>query len=96
MGGVSSVKANVPGKEKGTVGDNSAKEAQMGGMHGSVRGKTKLACYKEFRRTVDRRRIENDTGLYMDAGLGTKQQLYAQMEKDIDAGEWVLYYHFGK
>jgi len=68
----------------------------MGGMHGYARGKTKLACYKEFRRKVNRQRIEDRSGLYMDAGTGTKPELYAQMKKDAETGEWVLYYHFGK
>ena len=68
----------------------------MGGMHGYCRGKTKLACYKNFRREVNRQKIEDSTGLYMDAGTGTKQELYAKMEKDPKTGEWVLFYHFGK
>jgi hypothetical protein len=68
----------------------------MGGMGGTCRGKTKLECYKNFRRKVNRQKTENSTGLYMDAGLGTKQSLYAQMEKDPKTGEWALFYHFGK
>lgn len=68
----------------------------MGGMHGYSRGKTKLECYKNFRREVDRKSIEESTGLYMDAGTGTKQVLYSQMQKDPKTGEWVLFYHFGK
>jgi len=68
----------------------------MGGMHGYARGKTKLACYKNFRREVNRKQIEESTGLYMDAGTGTKSKLYAQMKKDPETGDWVLFYHFGK
>jgi hypothetical protein len=68
----------------------------MGGMHGYARGKTKLECYKTFRRKVNRKKIEDRTGLEMDAGGGTKQEVYSQMKKDPDTGEWVLYYHFGK
>ena len=68
----------------------------MGGMHGYARGKTKLECYKNFRRKVNRKKIEESTGLYMDAGVGTKPELYAQMKKDPLTGEWVLFYHFGK
>ena len=68
----------------------------MGGMHGYARGKTKLGCYKDFRAQVDREEIEARTGLFMDAGNGGKQELYAQMYKDSDTGEWVLFYHFGK
>ncbi|MBS1840988.1 MAG: hypothetical protein JST77_09090 [Acidobacteria bacterium] len=68
----------------------------MGGMHGYARGKTKIACYKNYRREVNRKEIEESTGLYMDAGGGTKQELYRQMKKDIKTGEWVLFYHFGK
>jgi hypothetical protein len=68
----------------------------MGGMGDTCRGKTKLACYKNFRRKVNRQRIEESSGLYMDAGTGTKPELYAQMKKDPETGEWVLYYHFGK
>ena len=60
-----------------------------GGIHGHVRGKTKLECYKVFQRQVDRKEIEERTGLYMDAGLGTKPELYSQMKKDPDTGEWV-------
>lgn len=43
-----------------------------------------------------RKEIEADTGLYMDAGIGMKQDLYRQMKKDPETGEWVLFYHFGK
>lgn len=68
----------------------------MGGMGGHCRGKTKLECYKNLRRDLNRRKIEEATGLYMDAGTGTKQELYAQMKKDLKTGEWILYYHFGK
>jgi uncharacterized protein YfaP (DUF2135 family) len=65
-------------------------------MHGYSRGKTKLECYKNFRREVNRQEIEESTGLNMDAGTGTKPELYAQMAKDPKTGEWVLFYHFGK
>ena len=68
----------------------------MGGMSGNAKGKTKIECYKNFRRDVDRKKIEETTGLYMDAGTGTKPELYAQMKKDPEANEWVLFYHFGK
>jgi hypothetical protein len=68
----------------------------MGGMHGYARGSTKIGCYKEFRKKVNRSKIEERTGLYMDAGTGTKPELYKQMVKDSKTGEWVLYYHFGK
>jgi hypothetical protein len=53
----------------------------MGGMGGEVRGKTKLDTYKKFRARVDRKKIEDSTGLYMDAGNGTKQDLYRGMRK---------------
>jgi hypothetical protein len=66
----------------------------MGGMGGYSRGKTKLECYKNFRREVNRKEIEESNDMYMDAGTGTKQQLYAQMKKDPKTGEWVLFYHF--
>jgi hypothetical protein len=68
----------------------------MGGMHGYVRGRTKIEVYKKFRAEVNRKEIEESTGLYMDAGEGTKPEVYAQMKKDPDTGEWVLLYHFGK
>jgi len=68
----------------------------MGGMGGEIREKTKLAVYKEFRARVHRNDIEDRTGLYMDAGAGTKQDLYRSMKKDATTGEWVLYFHFGK
>jgi hypothetical protein len=68
----------------------------MGGMGDVVRGKTKLETYKRFRAEVDRKKIEEATGLYMDAGIGLKQDLYKSMTKDEETGEWVLYYHFGK
>lgn len=68
----------------------------MGGTGGEIRGKTKLATYKKFRKTVNRQRVEESTGLYMDAGLGTKQDLYQKMKKDPTTGDWVLRYHFGK
>jgi hypothetical protein len=57
----------------------------MGGRRGYARGKTKIACYLDFRREVNRKEIEESTGLYMDAGTGTKEELYRQM-----------FYHFGK
>jgi len=68
----------------------------MGGMGGEIRGKTKIEVYKRFRAEVNRKDIEESTGLYMDAGTGTKPQLYDLMRKDPATGEWVLYYHFGK
>ena len=68
----------------------------MGGTGGFVRGKTKVETYKNFRAQIDRREIEESTGLYMDAGTGGKPELYDSMEWDEKAQEWVLYYHFGK
>lgn len=68
----------------------------MGGTGGSIRGKTKLTVYKLFRKKVNRERIEERTGLFMDAGNGSKQDLYRSMKKDPETGEWVLHYHFGK
>lgn len=68
----------------------------MGGMGGEVRGKTKLATYKEFRRRVNRKKAEERWDLYMDLGNGGKQDLYRSMKKDARTGEWVLRYHFGK
>ena len=58
----------------------------MGGMHGYCRGKTKLACYKNFRRVVNRQKIEDSTELYMDAGTGTKQALRQDEEGPRDGG----------
>jgi hypothetical protein len=66
----------------------------MGGMGGHSRGRTKLECYKNFRREGNRKEIEESNGMSMDAGMGTKPELYAQMEKDPKTGEWVLFYHF--
>lgn len=68
----------------------------MGGMGGTVRGKTKLEVFKKFRGSIKRKKVEDRTGLYMDAGLGAKPELYRQMKRDSETGEWVLYYHFGK
>lgn len=68
----------------------------MGGMHGYARGKTKIECYLNFRREVNRKEIEEETDLTMDAGTGTKKELYRQMQKDPKTGKWVLFYHFGK
>ena len=68
----------------------------MGGMGGEIRGKTKLEAYKKFRAHINRKKIEDSTGLYMDAGTGGKQNLYRSMKKDPATGEWVLYFHFGK
>lgn len=65
-------------------------------MGDTIRGKTKLEVYKKFRERVNRKRIEESTGLFMDAGNGTKQDLYGSMKKDPATGEWVLFYHFGK
>jgi hypothetical protein len=65
-------------------------------MGDEVRGRTKIEVYKKFRATVNRKRIEDRTGLFMDAGNGTKPELYRSMKKDEATGEWVLYYHFGK
>ena len=45
---------------------------------------------------MKRKKIEEATGLYMDAGPGEKPDLYRSMRKDDKTGEWVLYYHFGK
>jgi hypothetical protein len=68
----------------------------MGGMGGFVRGRTKVEVYKKFRAEVNRKKVEASTGLYMDAGEGTKPEVYAQMKKDPETGEWVLFCHFGK
>ena len=68
----------------------------MGGMGGEVRGKTKIAVYKAFRAKVNRNRVEERTGLFMDVGNRTKPELYESMKKDPTTGEWVLRYHFGK
>jgi hypothetical protein len=68
----------------------------MGGMGGYIRGKTKLEVYKKFRARINREEIEERTGLFMDAGLATKPELYGKMTKDTETGEWVLFYHFGK
>jgi hypothetical protein len=43
---------------------------------------------------VNRKEIEERYEMSMDAGLGAKQELYRQMKKDPETGEWVLYYHF--
>jgi hypothetical protein len=67
---------------------------KMGGIGDTCRGKTKLACYKNFRREVNRKEIEERYDMSTDAGLGGKQELYRQMKKDPKTGEWVLYYHF--
>ncbi len=40
----------------------------MGGMDGYARGKTKIECYFNFRREVNRKRVEEETGLFMVAG----------------------------
>jgi hypothetical protein len=55
-----------------------------------------VATYKEFRAKVNRQRIEERTGLYMDLGNGTKPELYKSMKKDETTHEWVLRHHFGK
>jgi hypothetical protein len=68
----------------------------MGGMGGEIRGKTKLETYKKFRARINRKKIEDSTGLYMDAGNGSKPDLYKSMRKDPATGEWVLRFHFGK
>jgi hypothetical protein len=68
----------------------------MGGTGGQIRGKTKLEVFKKFRKQVNRKKVEESTGLCMDAGLGDKQNLYRSMKKDAATGEWVLFYHFGK
>jgi hypothetical protein len=68
----------------------------MGGMGGEIRGRTKIEVYKKLRAKVNRQRTEDRTGLFMDAGNGTKPELYRSMKKDDTTGEWVLYYHFGK
>jgi hypothetical protein len=68
----------------------------MGGTAGEIRGKTKLETYKKFRASINRKQVEDRTGLYMDAGASGKQDLYRSMKKDLATGEWVLYFHFGK
>jgi len=68
----------------------------MGGTGGAIRGKTKLETYKKYRARINRKKIEDSTGLYMDAGNGTKQDLYRSMRKDPATDEWVLHFHFGK
>jgi hypothetical protein len=36
-------------------------------------------------------KIEGSSGLMLDAGDGGKSELYKQMKKDPDNGEWVLF-----
>ena len=45
---------------------------------------------------MNQKAIEDGTGLTMDAGTGGKTELYKEMQKDPETGEWVLFYHFGK
>jgi hypothetical protein len=45
---------------------------------------------------MNRQEIEEEIGLYMGTGMGTKTQLYSKMTKDPKTGEWVLFYHCGK
>jgi len=66
----------------------------LGGMGDHIRGRTKLECYKNFRRKVNRNKIEEKYDMYMDAGVGDKRALYRKMKKDPATGEWLLYYHF--
>jgi hypothetical protein len=47
--------------------------------YGYVKGKTKIACYLNLRREVNRKEIEESTGSNMEAGTGTKKELYRQM-----------------
>ena len=44
----------------------------MGGMGGEIRGKSKLETYKKFRARINRKKIEDGTGLHMDAGNGSQ------------------------
>jgi hypothetical protein len=52
----------------------------MGVMGGYAKGAMKLAFYKNFRATVNRKEVEDRTGLEMDAGMGTKPEVYRQMK----------------
>jgi hypothetical protein len=65
----------------------------MGGIQGEVRGRTKietwLRCKKEHRSD------EPPYGMKLDWPR-TKREAYEIMQKDFDAGEWILRYHFGK
>jgi hypothetical protein len=63
---------------------------------GRYEAKPKLEVYKKFRARINRKAVEENTGLFMDAGNGTKQDLYRSMKKDTATGEWVQYFHFGK
>lgn len=65
----------------------------MGGMHGYVRGKTKIATWLEFKKLYSRNRQPH--GLHLDVPT-TKRDAYRHMHRDPQTGEWVLCYHFGK
>jgi len=46
---------------------------------------------RQSRADVDTKEIEGWSGLMLDAGDGGKSELYKQMKKDPDNGEWVLF-----
>jgi hypothetical protein len=65
----------------------------MGGMHGDVRGRTKIETWLRFKREL--RSDEPPYGLTLDWPQ-SKAEAYRMMEKDEETGEWILRYHFGK
>ena len=65
----------------------------MGGMHGDIRGKTKLEVWKKFQPMTAR--DYSPHGLYLDTAKN-KKDAFKSMKRDEKTGEWVLWYHFGK
>ena len=65
----------------------------MGGMRGYVRGKTKIATWLKFKRKL--RRDPEPFGLHLE-WPANKHHAYQEMKRDLETGEWVLEYHFGK
>lgn len=65
----------------------------MGGMHGYIRGKTKLETWLKFKKMF--LRDPEPHGLHLDTPVG-KKDAFRNMEWDEKTKEWVLFYHFGK
>lgn len=62
----------------------------MGGTHGEVRGKSKIATYLKYTEIV-----EHAKGIMDDAHPNPKykKDCKKQMVQDPETGEWILQYH---
>jgi hypothetical protein len=67
----------------------------MGGIHGTVKGKTKVECWINFLRVRDH--LLDTTGFVREMVTpGNKKVGYQMMQRDDKTGEWTLRFRLDK